>query len=73
MPVLFQEKNLQNFMYQTVLKYTVSIVNHKTSIPAVWKFIRFLNVTLPRLLPLCHLEVLWAGTEILAGSQGNFL
>lgn len=65
--MLFQKKEVQNCMYRTVLIYTEIIVNHKTAVPAVWKFMWFLNVTLPCFLPLCHLEVLWACMEILTG------
>lgn len=35
MLMLFQEKTLQDFMCRTVLKYTVSIVNHKKAVPEV--------------------------------------
>lgn len=42
--LMFQEKELQNFMYRTIFIYTVSTVNHKTAVPAVWKIMRFFTM-----------------------------
>lgn len=55
----FQERMAEFHCNGTVLECPVSTVYHKTSVPAVWKFMMFLNTTLPCFLPfMCYLEVL---------------